>query len=397
MSNLVDECERHRDLIKCFECSIAYCHQSGTAGGTACLTLCTEPYEDFRCRACHAVHFGDTGLEWPSLRPGKHQLRSPRTRFRERDYEGCPDRVHTNCVGLAVTIVFETGDQATAELFAQLLRGRWESNGWPLSIVLWNVGGRTIGREVRLQKTKKKTNERGGSAHKGAYCRTLVVYLASETGLVSTVPNNAGLFELIANGKARFPLEMETSQVHAMLVFMSSSVPTSRSFVTKFQDAVDDEGCPFKHVVLYSTRGPRCPVHEAFGPAVTAIISCWGQSRLIGRSVVSAWTIDRWAQDIVVTIGEKGEPARLRFRLNFAVHGWKTQSRLELCACQSTGGQPKAWEFVNTDNTGAPTTATIKCTSCEVKQVLVKPSNMPTPLYESGAWFREIGSEATGS
>ncbi|KAG8711655.1 hypothetical protein FRC09_020482 [Ceratobasidium sp. 395] len=194
---------------------------------------------------------------------------------------------------------------------------------------------------------------------------------------------------------------MGPGYVRSMLVFLDRPVLPSGSFVAKFQDAVDDEGCPFKHVVLYSTRDSECSVHEAFGPAVTAVVSCWGKNLPIDNAVVDAWMIDRWAQDIVVTTGQKRKSARLRYCLDFATRGWEPESVLELCECEWRGDPydkpTKAWESPAADKVGAPTLVSVKCSWCKTENRLDKPPHVPSPTYVAGAWYCDVGPTPVGT
>ncbi|KAG8770230.1 hypothetical protein FRC12_004425 [Ceratobasidium sp. 428] len=320
-------------------------------------------------------------------------------RFGVRDSKDCPDQEHEVCFGLTVTIIFENlEDQNRVERFAQQLRGRWQSHVWGLHLTFWLSGTHTIGQEVPPREVETTESEvRTGKVYGTTHCRSLVIYVASDNGSVSTDLDNASLLKLIDGGMGRFPFTMAPARDHALLVFVGHSVPHTASFVSSFQDAVNSEQCPFKNVVLYSTRDLH-PVRAAFGPAVTAILSCWGDRRPLFDSVKDAWLIDRWAEDIVVTVGAKQEAATLHFRLKFATYGWETQSRLELCECEWTGGpyqEPKAWEFVKTNKPGAATTATVRCSWCKSQVLLEKPANVPKPSYKHGTWFREVRAVAT--
>ncbi|KAG8698570.1 hypothetical protein FRC09_007169 [Ceratobasidium sp. 395] len=226
----------------------------------------------------------------------------------------------------------------------------------------------------------------GCGAYHGAHCRTLVVYMASERGSEDPLK----LIETSGKISSFLPADR---QDHALMIFAQSPVPRSNSFARRFQDVVDGKSCPFMRVVLYSTQASNSLIRAAYGPAITSVKSVWGKGLPLNESVVKAWIINAWTEEIVVAAGEKNTPARLWFRLNFATHGWDSGAPLELCQCEWTGGlrrEPKAWRIVQVNNPAAATAVRLQCSWCNLERRLFKPATMPSPFYRFGAWYCEL-------
>ncbi|KAG8722110.1 hypothetical protein FRC08_006879 [Ceratobasidium sp. 394] len=368
----------HRDrLVKCVQCPVMYCSQTEQGDDTACLTLNPEAAGDFRCVTCHGRFHGKDGAPWPS----------PRMRFQIKHVDPCPDKAHINCVGLAVTIVFERGGQSTAEAFAQLLRGRWESNGWPLHLTFWERGVQTAGRAIR---TRKADTSESSSHHNGAYCRTLVIFIALANSALCNEADKSGIMRLIEDTSEHFPIKMVKDHKHGLYLFVQTYVPLTNSFALRFQEAVEKDSCLFGRVAVYATLDGGTSISAAFTPAIASIKACWGKNMQFRASAVECCQIDRRAQNIAVLTGEKQKPASITVRHNFALFGWTTNVPLEHCKCTGTSSPNEAdkrWEFMGVNRPGQPTVVTLRCSHCRGMQAIPKPENVRSLSYHAGAWY----------
>ncbi|KAG8690842.1 hypothetical protein FRC11_008717 [Ceratobasidium sp. 423] len=320
-------------------------------------------------------------------------LTSPRTRFQIKHFDTCPNKPHVNCVGLAVCIVYETGIKTDAVNFAQQLRGIWEGHGWPLHLTFYErPSSHGAARSVRIGKRVTTESSRNAS---GIYCRTIVLYFASDDGSIVAKSDMNEICDMITESTSYFPFKMSSGQSHGLVVFAGCQLPNSQAFLRRFQAAIRSDGCAFRRVMIYGTTAEGDPIWNAFSPAIMAIRAIWGRKCQFDNSIIESLMRNRWAANIMVAMGERQEgesKTQLCSRLNLATTGWEDKAAVPLCDCTRSAigdsNSTKHWVFVKTNSPGKATMMTLRCSHCDQTKLFAKPPQIESPGYKFGEYYR---------
>ncbi|CAE7197145.1 unnamed protein product [Rhizoctonia solani] len=364
-------------LVTCTTCSTVYCTLTESPNDIPCLRLApgSDPNQ-FQCLECYHCLGPDQDEPWP------HTFHSPRTRFNADSIDKCPEAEHTNCGGLAAHVVFEPDVKSIAVAFAQYLRGIWQGTGRALYVSCYECSNSS--REVKICKVQ---TDQSSWSNEGRYCRVLVFYFASKSGLARDE-----ILKMVARPREYFSVvtSPSTKPWTGFVLFAPGPVPDRKEFLNKLNQAAALDSYSFGRIAIYFTTTASASISLAFDPTILMVRACWGRSLGYYNSIIDGWMRDRSANEIVVFMAERGKLAQVCVYRDFEKHGWSLDVPLALCDCTNvveTIHTPKRWDFVETNHPGAVTTVTLQCSLCEAEKVFPKPDHVQSPNIQFGSYY----------